>query len=109
MKKIILSLAAMTLVMLSNQAQAQTEKKKEIQKEVKMVEDDGVKTLTIKTTENGKTTTEIYKGEDAEKKMNELHKVKNGSTKSMVIGKDGKKRMKVEKRIVIKEETKEEQ
>ncbi len=105
MKKLILSIAAFALIAVSNQTIAQTEEKREIRKEVKMEDDNGVKTLTISTTENGKTKTEIFKGADADKKMAELNKAKSGSTKTMVVGEDGKKHMKIEKRIVIKEET----
>ncbi len=104
MKKLILSIAAFALIALSNQSIAQTEKKREIKKEVNMEEVNGVKTLTIKTTENGETKKEVYKGDEADKKMKELHNTKSGSTKTMVVGDDGQKHMKIEKRVVIKEE-----
>lgn len=46
--------------------------KKEVRKEVKFEENNGEKTLTITTSENGKVTEEVYKGAEAEKKMQEM-------------------------------------
>jgi hypothetical protein len=105
MKNPILIIAAFALIVLSNHSMAQATEKKEIRKEVKMEDKAGIKTLTIKTTENGNTVSEIYKGADAEKKMAELEKTESGSTKTMVMGKDGNKHMKIEKRTIIKKET----
>lgn len=54
---------------------AQTEKEKvtkELKKEVTVEEVNGEKVLTIKTTEDGKTTEEIYKGAEAEVKLREM-------------------------------------
>ena len=99
MKKLSLSIVALALITFSNQAIAQTEEKKEIRKEIKMEDEDGVITLTITTTENGDTKTEVFTGDDATKKMAELDKMKSGSTKTMFIGEDGKQHLKVEKRM----------
>jgi hypothetical protein len=56
------------------EVKSETADKKEIRKEVKMIEENGEKVLTISTTQNGVTTEEIYKGEAAEKKMAEIEK-----------------------------------
>jgi len=42
------------------------------EKTVELTDENGVKTLRIKTTENGKTTEEVYIGEDADKKLKEM-------------------------------------
>ena len=104
MKKITLCIAAFILIAVSNQTFAQKKVKKEIKKEVNLEENNGVKTLTIKTTENGVTKKEVFKGAEADKKIAELKKEKSGTTKTVVIGEDGQKRMKVEQKIIIKEE-----
>lgn len=46
--------------------------KKEIRKEVRMEDNDGVKTLTIITDDNGVITEEVFEGEAAEAKLEEL-------------------------------------
>jgi hypothetical protein len=81
MKTTILSVMAIVFLSLNSFGQSKpTEKqvKKEVKKEVRMEEENGVKTLTIVTTENGKTSEEIFKGEAAEKKMEELMAASNG-------------------------------
>lgn len=73
MKRSILLLMAFTVISIGQSlAQEKQVVKKEIRKEVKMEEEKGVKTLTIRTTENGTESVEVYKGEEAEKKMTEL-------------------------------------
>jgi len=105
MKKITLFIATLTLIAVSTQVNAQTQTiKEEIKKEIKLEDVNGVKTLTIETITNGKKSTEVYKGEEAEKKVKELEKSKAGVSKTIVIGKDGKQKMKIEKRVIIKEE-----
>eukprot|EP01006_Ploeotia_vitrea_P005403 TRINITY_DN117312_c0_g1_i1.p1 TRINITY_DN117312_c0_g1~~TRINITY_DN117312_c0_g1_i1.p1 ORF type:complete len:174 (+),score=24.99 TRINITY_DN117312_c0_g1_i1:26-547(+) len=47
-------------------------KKKEIRKEIRMEEENGEKVLHVSTTENGKTTEEVYKGAEAEAKLKEI-------------------------------------
>ena len=106
MKKITLTIAILALVAISNESFAQSH---EVRKEVNMEEENGVKTLTIKTTTNGNTSTEVYTGSEADAKIAELEKEKSGTTKTMVIGDDGKQHMKVEKRVVIKEEIEEDE
>ncbi|TSJ48100.1 hypothetical protein [Fluviicola chungangensis] len=61
----------------SGVAMAQTEKdpkteKKEVRKEVKMEVVDGEKTLTINTTNGSKTSSEVYKGAEADQKLREI-------------------------------------
>lgn len=55
------------------------ELKKEVRKEVKMELVNGEEVLTITTTENGKVTEEVFKGAEAEKKMNELNAAQSSS------------------------------
>lgn len=75
MKKIGLFIFALTLGSFAMaQEKVKAETKVEITKEVKMVEENGEKTLTITTTENGVTTEEIFKGDAADKKMAEIQK-----------------------------------
>ena len=106
MKNITLCLTVFILIAVSSQVNAQKTVKKEIKKEVKVEDKNGIKTLTIETTEDGKTTSEVYTGDEADKKIEELKNQKTGTTKTMVIGDDGKQHLKVEKRIVIAEEIK---
>ena len=75
MKKIALFVLLITG---SGAALAQTEKnvektkKKEVRKEVRMEVIDGEKTLTISTTKGNKTSSEVYKGAEADKKLQEI-------------------------------------
>jgi len=103
MKKLTVIVAAFLIAVCANETMAQSTSK-EIRKEVNLEEDNGEKVLTIKTTTNGNTTTEVYKGAEAEAKIEEFEQTKSGTTKTMIVGDDGKQHMKVEKRIVIKEE-----
>lgn len=102
MKKITLTIAAFILIAVSNQTMAQKQVvKKEIKKEVSIEEKNGVKILTIATTdENGVTKKEVFKGAEADKKIAELKKEESGTTKTVVISDDGTKHMKVEKKVV---------
>ena len=102
MKKITLCLATFALIAIANQANAQTAVKKEISKEACVTEENGTKVLTIKTTEKGKTNTEVYKGADADAKLAELEKEQSGTTKTMVVGPDGQKHLKVEQKVIKK-------
>jgi hypothetical protein len=108
MKKLTLLVAVLAFIAISNESFAQTTGK-EVRKEVNLEDENGVKTLTIKTTTDGNTTTEVYTGAEADTKLAELDKEKSGTTKTMVIGDDGKQHMKVEKRVVIKEEIEEDE
>jgi hypothetical protein len=109
MKKITLSIALLAIVAISTESFAQTQKSSSISKEVNLEDENGVKTLTIKTTTDGNTTTEVYTGAEADTKLAELDKEKSGTTKTVVIGDDGKQHLKVEKRVVIKEEIEEDE
>lgn len=74
MKKTGLLLGSILTLMVFANCQAQTPKttKKEISKEISVEEENGVKTVTIKSTEDGKTTVETYTGKEAEAKLKEL-------------------------------------
>lgn len=73
MKRSFLLLVAFTALCFGQSiAQEKQVVKKEVRKEVKMEEENGVKTLTIRTSENGTEAVEVYKGEEADKKMAEL-------------------------------------
>jgi hypothetical protein len=69
MKKIVTAVCFSLMAVLTF---AQEGSKKEIKKEVNVVQQNGEKVMTVKTTENGKTTTEIFKGAEADKKMKEM-------------------------------------
>ena len=95
MKKIVLFIFTLTLgSFVMAQEKVKEEKKIEISKEVKMIEESGEKILTIVTTENGVTTEEIFKGEAADKKLAELKKEE---------AKDLSKREAAKKEIIRKE------
>lgn len=104
MKKTVFIVAAFCMIAFTSNVQAQTEKKQQISKEVKFEENNGEKTLTIKTIKNGNQTVEVYTGKDADTKLKELEKEKSGTTKTMFIDDDGKKHLKVEQKVVIREE-----
>lgn len=102
MKKLTVIVAAFLIAACANETKAQTSK--EVRKEVNLEDNNGMKVLTITTTENGNTTTEVYKGAEADAKIQEFSEEKSGTTKTIVIGDDGKQHMKVETKVVIKEE-----
>jgi len=104
MKKIMLLCSAFALMAVLNTVSAQTAEKKEISKEVKVEEIGGEKVMTITTTENGSTSTEVYKGADADAKIKEMEKETEGtSTKTTkTVGPDGKMKVEVEKKVVEK-------
>ncbi len=108
MKKILLAVGVFSLLLVAGNASAQTQEKKEIRKEVNLEENNGEKVLTIKTTSGGNETVEVYKGAEADAKIKEFENEKSGTTKTMVVGADGKQHLKVEKKVVIREEIDEE-
>ena len=108
MKKATLTIVVFSLFLIGNNVSAQTATAKEVKKEINVKEVNGEKVLTINTTEGTNTKTEVYKGTEAEAKLAELDNEKSGTTKTMFIGKDGKKHLKVEKRVIVKEEMEEE-
>jgi hypothetical protein len=66
--------------------------------------------MIIITTENGKTITETYKGEEAESKLKEMQSsmpVKSGTKSSQKVYPDGRKEIRVEKYEIKKEEQEE--
>ena len=107
MKKATTLISAIALLAIfSGTASAQSSATKmKVTKEVNVEEKNGEKVLTIATTENGKTTNEVYKGAEADAKLKELDAEKSGTTKTIVTEAKGKKAMKVEKKIIKKEET----
>lgn len=68
----LIVLLACTLASQAIYAQAREEVKSEIRKEVKLEEENGEKVLTIRTSSNGTETVEVYRGEEADKKLQEL-------------------------------------
>jgi len=75
MKTVIKSLAAILVATSFTVVSAQDDKepvKKEIRKEMTVEHIDGEKVLTIKTTKDGKITEEVYKGAEADAKLNEM-------------------------------------
>lgn len=82
MKRTLIGITFFAAAILGNSLFAQTKTEvQEIRKEVEMREENGVKVLTIKTTANGLETEEVYKGEEAEKKLAELQ---NGQMEDQV-------------------------
>jgi outer membrane protease len=71
-RTLILMLAFVALATSQTYAQEKQVVKKETRKEVQVKEDNGVKTLTIRTNENGNETVEVYQGAEADKKIAEL-------------------------------------
>lgn len=106
MKKVVLIITVLSLILISNEIPAQSATSREVKKEVNLEDVNGEKVLTIKTTEGTNTKTEVYKGAEADAKLAELEKEKSGTTKTMVMGNDGKKHLKVEKRVIVKEDIK---
>ncbi len=102
MKKIMTVLSVFALAAVFNSANAQTEKKQEIKKEVKVKKENGETIMTIVTTENGKTKTETYKGAEAEAKLKEMEAEESGTTKTVKVHPDGRKEMRVEKKVIKK-------
>lgn len=75
MKKI--AFIALGFCLLTGNTFAQEKVEKSIKKEVKMEDENGQKTLTITTTENGVVTEEVFTGEEADAKMEELLAAEN--------------------------------
>lgn len=71
MKKILLFTAA-SILSISSFAQEEKVVERKVQKQVELTENNGVKKLVIKTTDNGKVTEEVYEGEAADAKLAEL-------------------------------------
>ena len=109
MKLIKMIICSFLLVGCAGSLAAQTENK-EIRKEVKLTEDNGVKTLIIITTENGKTHTQTFKGADADAEIARMQLPKKSGEKSTVkVYPDGRKEIRIEKAIIKEEKTKKEE
>lgn len=101
MKKLIVTtLIFASALIFSNEIAAQTATSKEVKKEVNLEENNGEKVLTIKTTENGKTTTEVFKGEEADTKLTEMKNEKSETKKTIKMDGNSNKALLVEKKIV---------
>lgn len=72
MKKILIVTIALVTSIFSSNSFAQEEVAKELKKEVRVEEENGIKTITITTTNGEIITEEIYSGEEAEVKLAEL-------------------------------------
>jgi len=70
MKKMLTLAAMMTFALSASIAFGQAQE--DLRKEVRLEDENGVKTLYIATTENGTTTEEVFTGEQAEVKLAEL-------------------------------------
>lgn len=109
MKKIttiISAIAFLTILVGTASAQSSATTMK-VNKDVTVEDKNGEKVLTISTTENGKLTQEVYKGAEADAKLKELDAEKASSNQAARTETNGKKAMKVEKKIVRKEEVEE--
>ena len=73
---------------------------KEIMKKVNVEVEDGIKTVTVTTTEDGKEKVEVYKGDEADEY---LEKMKHGKKMKIHISEDGDKKV-MKKKVVIIEE-----
>lgn len=101
MKKLtVTALIFASALIFSNEVSAQAATSKEVKKEVNVEENNGEKVVTIKTTENGKTTTEVFKGEEADAKLAEMKNEKSGTKKTIKMDDNGKKALLVEKKVV---------
>lgn len=81
-------------------AQEETKELKEIRKEVRVENENGVKTVEIITTEGDVVTKEVYTGEDADKKLmelggKELEEISTETTEIKMEEIDGQKRLTV--------------
>lgn len=77
MKKTSLILGTLLALGIFTNCQAQTSKttRKEISKEISVEDENGVKRVIIKSTEDGKTTVETFTGKEAEAKLKELEEL----------------------------------
>lgn len=112
MKKYLIVACAMVASLSVNAQTEQKSEKKEIKKDIKIEENNGVKTMTITTVSDGKTTQEIYTGADVDLKLAEMEKdmklsseptVENTSQNVEVIIEDGVKTVKIKKNVNGKE------
>ncbi|MCB0401793.1 MAG: hypothetical protein KDD41_06900 [Flavobacteriales bacterium] len=63
--------------------------------DITLVEENGVKTLTIKTTVDGKETVETFNGKDADEKLHSME-MNGGFTKTEVVAADGTLQIKIQ-------------
>lgn len=98
MKKITVLIAAVALFVATNELSAQTEEKNNTKTEITLEDDNGVKVLTIVTTDDkNNIKTEQYKGKDAEAKLTEIEKV-GATTKTEFVDSDGVLRVRIEQK-----------
>lgn len=112
MKRIILFAAIFTAAFSAGAQTEKTEAKKQVTKDIKIEENNGVKTMTITTVSDGKTTQEIYSGADVDLKLAEMEKSmklspattsENTTENVEVIVEDGVKTVKIKKNVNGKE------
>ena len=98
MKKITILIATVALFATTNELFAQTEEKNNTKTEITLEDDNGVKVLTIVTTdEKNNSKMEQYKGKDAEAKLAEIEKV-GAITKTEFVDADGVMRVRIEQK-----------
>lgn len=73
-KKVIVKKATVESDGPKTKVKSKEKSKMEVQKEVSVEEKDGVKTVVVTTTKNGQVTTEVFRGEEAEKVLEQLEK-----------------------------------
>ena len=69
---------------------------RQVKKEVQLEEENGIKTLTIKTLENGEEKVEVFEGAEADKKLEELGGVTNSEKikkEVKLVNENGKKKL----------------
>lgn len=87
MKRTLLTIIAVALLSV---AYSQTNNTKDIT----LIEENGVKTLTIKTLVDGKETVETFNGKDAEEQLHSME-INGGFTKTEVVAPDGTLQIKI--------------
>ncbi len=98
MKKITFLIATIALFTATNELSAQTAEKNNNKTEITLEDDNGVKVLTIVTTDDkNNLKTEQYKGKDAEAKLAEIEKA-GATTKTEFVDADGVLRVKIEQK-----------
>lgn len=98
MKKITLLIATVALFAATSELSAQTEQKNDVKTEMILDDNNGVKVLTIITTDDkNNISTEQYKGKDAETKLAEIEKA-GAITKTEFVDTDGTARVRIEQK-----------
>ncbi|MCO6500572.1 MAG: hypothetical protein J5I47_09375 [Vicingus serpentipes] len=107
MKKLTIIIATSVFTIIANELFAQSTANttpQEVTKTVSYNESKGVKLLTITSTVDGKTTTETFKGKEAEQKMKEMEATRNESANVTKVEADGKKIITIEEKKTVTKE-----